>query len=212
MSNPYQTNNPKPNLQIPQFHPTYHQKNAMSQQKQAGPSYLQKQINHYQHQQKIIDNSQNFGSIYSQLSEQEKHQYLQSLNMNSLDTSQYQPHQPASNHNQRRESSTSQKPKLACKPFTTVTHSNHKSVPHHDHQKEKSSGDSCKQQTSQPIDLSGSTTPGSKLKVKQHFIDPASTAKLLKHHDDVPEVGSTTASIEEMQDAHKHLWHPLFGK
>lgn len=66
--------------------------------------------------------------------------------------------------------------------------------------------------TMQPIDLSGSTTTGSgKLKVRQHLIDPSHTARLLKQ-DDVPEVGSTTASIEEMQDAQKYLWHPLFGK
>lgn len=56
-------------------------------------------------------------------------------------------------------------------------------------------------QKTQPIDLSSVTTP--RIKVKSH--------PLLKH-DDVPEVGSTTASVEEMQDAHKHLWHPLFGK
>ncbi|KAF2898129.1 hypothetical protein ILUMI_08053 [Ignelater luminosus] len=34
--------------------------------------------------------------------------------------------------------------------------------------------------------------------------------------DDIPEVGSTTASIEDMtahmQESQKHLWHPLFGK
>ncbi|GJQ83280.1 hypothetical protein Trydic_g8872 [Trypoxylus dichotomus] len=66
--------------------------------------------------------------------------------------------------------------------------------------------------TMQPIDLSGSTATGSgKLKVRQHLIDPSHTARLLKQ-DDIPEVGSTTASIEEMQDAQKYLWHPLFGK
>lgn len=64
-------------------------------------------------------------------------------------------------------------------------------------------------QTTQPIDLSGSC--GSKLKVRQHLIDQVNTPKLLKH-DDAPEVGSTTASIEEMQESQKHLWHPLFGK
>ncbi|KAK5639913.1 hypothetical protein RI129_010724 [Pyrocoelia pectoralis] len=58
--------------------------------------------------------------------------------------------------------------------------------------------------TQQPMDLSGSTT-----KTK-----PVSLAKSLKF-DDVPEVGSTTASIEDMtshmQESQKHLWHPLFG-
>lgn len=67
-------------------------------------------------------------------------------------------------------------------------------------------------QSTQPIDLSGSTSScGGKLKVRQHLIDQVNTPKLLKH-DDAPEVGSTTASIEEMQESQKHLWHPLFGK
>lgn len=71
--------------------------------------------------------------------------------------------------------------------------------------------DASKQST-QPIDLSGSTnSSGSKLKVRQHLIDQVNAPKLLKH-DDAPEVGSTTASIEEMQESQKHLWHPLFGK
>ncbi|XP_023313199.1 uncharacterized protein LOC108907938 [Anoplophora glabripennis] len=202
MPNSYQ-GNPKPNLQIPQYNPMQHQKNLMAQQKY-GPSFPQKNLNPYQPQQKL-DNNQNFSSIYSQLTEQEKNQYLQSLSMNSQEPSQYQP----SVHNQRKESA-SQKSKLACKSFANVSQSSQRSTPHHE-PKEKSSVDFCRQQTSQPIDLSGSTTPGSKLKVKQHLIDPVNTPKLLKHHDDVPEVGSTTASIEEMQDAHKHLWHPLFG-
>ncbi|XP_044751654.1 uncharacterized protein LOC123311648 [Coccinella septempunctata] len=66
---------------------------------------------------------------------------------------------------------------------------------------------------SQPIDLSGasSTTVGGKSEVmKRQLID---SLNQLNHsrNDDVGEVGSTTASIEEMQEAHKHLWHPLFG-
>ncbi|EFA12123.2 uncharacterized protein LOC103314558 [Tribolium castaneum] len=89
------------------------------------------------------------------------------------------------------------KQKVSCKSFANM------------YQKERSSADFSKHHT-QPIDLSGSTAPASKLKVKQHLIDPANASKLLKY-DDVPEVGSTTASVEEMQDAHKHLWHPLFG-
>lgn len=72
--------------------------------------------------------------------------------------------------------------------------------------------DEASRQSTQPIDLSGSTnSSGSKLKVRQHLIDQVNTPKLLKH-DDAPEVGSTTASIEEMQESQKHLWHPLFGK
>lgn len=203
MPNSYQSN-PKPNLHIPQYPPMPHQKNLMAQQKY-GPGFAQKNLNPYQHQQKL-DSNQNFGGIYSQLSEQEKNQYLQSLSMNNQESPQYQP--PVHSH---RKESAPQKSKLACKSFANVPQSSQRSAAHHE-AKEKSSVDFCRQQTSQPIDLSGSTTPGSKLKVKQHLIDPVNAPKLLKHHDDVPEVGSTTASIEEMQDAHKHLWHPLFGK
>lgn len=126
-----------------------------------------------------------------------------------------------------------QRPKVACKSFANVSHQQQKSLSsdhlkpdksvdfskhhHHHHQQQQQQQQQQKQQqqppstTTQPIDLSGSTVPVSKLKVKQHLIDPVNTPKLLKH-DDVAEVGSTTASIEEMQDAHKHLWHPLFGK
>ena len=58
--------------------------------------------------------------------------------------------------------------------------------------------------TTQPMDLSGMQ----KSKAKHHGIDQS---KMLRYEDTTPEVGSTTASIEEMQDAQKHLWHPLFG-
>ncbi|XP_022917966.1 uncharacterized protein [Onthophagus taurus] len=77
-------------------------------------------------------------------------------------------------------------------------------------QKFEAPGSVPKHSGMQPIDLSGSTASGSKLKVRQHLIDPGHAARMLKQ-DDVPEVGSTTASIEEMQDAQKYLWHPLFG-
>lgn len=65
-----------------------------------------------------------------------------------------------------------------------------------------------------PMDLSGSTTPPGKVKGRSASTDSSGgrTSKHHQHHEDVPEVGSTTASIEEIQDAHKHLWHPLFGK
>lgn len=92
---------------------------------------------------------------------------------------------------------TTNRPKLSCKAFANNFEREKPEVP---------------KQTGQPIDLSGCAVPAGKLKVKQHLIDPANAAKLLKHHDDVPEVGSTTTSLEEMQDSHKHLWHPLFGK
>lgn len=66
---------------------------------------------------------------------------------------------------------------------------------------------------SQPIDLSGaSSTVGVKSKIMHQLpvIDSFNNSKHSRN-DDVGEVGSTTASIEEMQEAHKHLWHPLFG-
>ncbi|KAL3283953.1 hypothetical protein HHI36_018121 [Cryptolaemus montrouzieri] len=94
--------------------------------------------------------------------------------------------------------------------------SHHKNGTHeqYHHSKEKNSDGPPRQHTSQPIDLSGATTTTSgRLKVKhqQQLVDSLGHRKLLRH-DDIPEVGSTTASIEEMQEAHKHLWHPLFGK
>ncbi|KAF5287046.1 hypothetical protein FQR65_LT12347 [Abscondita terminalis] len=63
----------------------------------------------------------------------------------------------------------------------------------------------------QPMDLSGSTTNKSKYGGKQNFPDSVSMKSL--KFDDIPEVGSTTASIEDihMQESQKHLWHPLFG-
>lgn len=204
------------NSQLPSYtSPSFHHKSLMNQQKHEN-NFVKKPLNAYQPHQRLermVDNNQNYSNVFSQLSDLEKSQYMQNMNIMS---NQEQYHYNAS-HNQRKESNgVAHKPKLACKPFANLSHSNQKSASHHDQQqkeKNNSSGsESCKQQTSQPIDLSGSTTSGSKLKVKQHLIDPMNTPKLLKHHDDVPEVGSTTTSIEEMQDAHKHLWHPLFGK
>lgn len=206
------------NMHMPQYTQTMqHHKNLMAQQKHEN-TYAPKAANSFPPQQRqFLDNNQNYSSIFSQLSDQEKSQYIQGLHViNNHD--QYHYNVP---HGQRKESnSMSHKPKLTCKPFANLSHSNQKSVvahheQHQQQQKEKHNtpgSEHCKQQTSQPIDLSGSTTSGSKLKVKQHLIDPTNASKLLKHHDDVAEVGSTTASIEDMQDAHKHLWHPLFGK
>ncbi|XP_068902785.1 uncharacterized protein [Tenebrio molitor] len=107
-------------------------------------------------------------------------------------------------YHQRSDQKQEHKQKVSCKSFANVSYQRHSSSEQRD-----KNGDFSKHH-SQPIDLSGSTAPATKLKVKQHLIDPANASKLLKH-DDVPEVGSTTASVEEMQDAHKHLWHPLFG-
>lgn len=72
----------------------------------------------------------------------------------------------------------------------------------------KTDGDIGKQQ---PIDLSGSTNSKSTLKARQHLVDQLNAPRLSKC-DDAAEVGSTTASIEDMQESQKHLWHPLFGK
>lgn len=60
-----------------------------------------------------------------------------------------------------------------------------------------------------PIDLSDRSEVSGKYKVKSQ---ESAIRKLMKSaNEEVGEVGSTTASIEEMQEAHKHLWHPLFG-
>lgn len=176
-----------------------------SNQKHQGNHFPSKSSNNFPNQ-----TSQNFGYLYSQMSDMEKHQYMQNFNIGS----QEQLHQNFQNTMRKETSNVPQKQKPPSKSFSNPSVPQ-KSVPHQEHQKERShpsGSDSTKLQTTQPIDLSGSTTSGGKLKVKQHLIDPANTPKLLKQHDDVPEVGSTTASIEEMQDAHKHLWHPLFGK
>lgn len=120
---------------------------------------------------------------------------------------QYHQQRSTANHHHQRLDSTNSKHKTNCKPFAGMNY-HQKSPPKEGCRK---SEDTTRQST-QPIDLSGSSAnSGGKLKVKQHLIDQGSTPKLLKY-DEAPEVGSTTASIEEMQESQKHLWHPLFGK
>ncbi|XP_060519291.1 uncharacterized protein LOC132697720 [Cylas formicarius] len=64
----------------------------------------------------------------------------------------------------------------------------------------------------QPIDLSGAQNGNTKVKGAAKLpYGGTSSSPSSKGHEEMPEVGSTTASIEEMQDAHTHLWHPLFG-
>ncbi|XP_050514953.1 uncharacterized protein LOC126890146 [Diabrotica virgifera virgifera] len=179
------------------------QKHATNQKLQS--SMPAKSSTNFPHQM----NHQNFANLYSQMTDMEKHQYMQ--NLNNVTAQQDQFHQNFQNF--MRKDHVSQKQKM---PSKSLSNSHQKSLAHQEapHHREKSHpvvNDGTKPHTNQPIDLSGSMT-GAKLKVKQHLIDPTNTPKLLKQHDDVPEVGSTTASIEEMQDAHKHLWHPLFGK
>ncbi|XP_023025617.1 uncharacterized protein [Leptinotarsa decemlineata] len=201
--NPYmaafQNNASKQSLQQSQFSSNMHQK------RQQPNGYMQKHMNAFPHQK--MDNNQNFTGLYQQGPDIERHQYLQNLGLSPQE--QFHPNLPSSH---RKETSSTQKPKLSCKSFANISHQKPAVL---DHQKDKThpSGNdsSSRQQTSQPIDLSGAMTSGGKLKVKHNLIDTTKAPKLLKQHDDVPEVGSTTASIEEMQDAHKHLWHPLFG-
>lgn len=145
---------------------------------------------------------------------------LEMNKMNFLNSSKPPENKPKYHQNENRKYSAQQskkqpennssasKHKVMCKPLSNLTYPQEavvKKVP----ETTKPSGGSGA--GVQPIDLSGSTALGNKLKVKQHLIDPQNGPVFLKH-DDVPEVGSTTASIEEMQDAQKHLWHPLFGK
>lgn len=53
-----------------------------------------------------------------------------------------------------------------------------------------------------------------KLKVKsgQHLLDPAAMQRRLLATDDLSEVGSTTSTSDDGQDANSSLWHPLFGR
>ncbi|XP_018325928.1 uncharacterized protein LOC108737536 isoform X1 [Agrilus planipennis] len=66
----------------------------------------------------------------------------------------------------------------------------------------------------QPIDLTTSQVTSNKTRDRNHY-ETSKHPKHLPKQDDVPEVGSTTASLEEMtahaQDSQKYLWHPLFG-
>ncbi|XP_066148946.1 MOG interacting and ectopic P-granules protein 1-like [Euwallacea fornicatus] len=69
---------------------------------------------------------------------------------------------------------------------------------------EKSGGETHKQA---PIDLSGVHVQTKKGSGKSNGIVTSSSMRM----EDVPEVGSTTGSIEDIQDGHSQLWHPLFG-
>ncbi|CAH0548050.1 unnamed protein product [Brassicogethes aeneus] len=134
------------------------------------------------------------------VSQQQKHDYKKSsTNFNTYYShlaQEKQKYQQQQQQQQQQGGQNNQRGKVSCKPFANT-----------------GSKPEASRQAGQPIDLSGSTVTGSsKLKVKQHLVDTANAPRLLKHHDDVPEVGSTTASVEDMQEAHKHLWHPLFGK
>ncbi|CAG9855742.1 unnamed protein product [Phyllotreta striolata] len=196
--NPYGNYNAY-NSKSSQLPPQNHQRHPMNQRQH----YPSKTSNNYPHQM-----NQNFGYLYNQMSDMEKHQYMQM-------TTQDQFHQTYQNAVRKEASHSTHRSKQHSKSYSHSSAA-HKSAQHHlDHQKDRShssANEPTKPQSTQPIDLSGSTvSSGGKLKVKQHLIDLANAPRLLKQHDDVPEVGSTTASIEEMQDAHKHLWHPLFG-
>lgn len=214
-NNSYQPNNSKQqNLQIPQhYNSTYAQKNLLVNQHQTPSSSMPQQQHPYNNISKSssssssvqkVDTKSNFANFYNH------HQKMEEKMPHSNNNSSSRHH-----HQHQQQHDTNHKPKLSCKSFANVSYQKHASALME--QKERSMGDFSSKHHHhpathhQPIDLSGSTMPGSKLKVKQHLVDPANTVKLLKH-DDIAEVGSTTASIEEMQDAHKHLWHPLFGK
>ncbi|XP_019759289.2 uncharacterized protein LOC109537132 [Dendroctonus ponderosae] len=80
--------------------------------------------------------------------------------------------------------------------------------------KECSSAEVQKQAgVSVPMDLSGAHSI--QAKSKSVMAGSGKTNGMVSssrnHMEDVPEVGSTTSSIEDMQDGHAQLWHPLFG-
>lgn len=68
----------------------------------------------------------------------------------------------------------------------------------------------------QPIDLSGPKMDKSKFGRHAMADSGSSAGGKFGKFEDIPEVGSTTASIEDMtaqmQESQKQLWHPLFGK
>ncbi|CAH1958316.1 unnamed protein product [Acanthoscelides obtectus] len=176
--------------QNPYMNPHQSNSNGMSSQRSnhRNNSYPQRQHSNNSYQQKQLEANQH---LYN-LAELEKQQhYMQSLSGLNQEY----------NIPQRRE--PHQKPKVTCKPFASLSN---KPV-------ESRSEFTRHPLHHGPMDLSGIPSLASKQKIKQHHMDQviAAKAQAMKHHEDVPEVGSTTASIEEMQDAHKHLWHPLFG-
>lgn len=182
-SNTYQQNNLRHNLQIPQYNPIL-QRNLMEM------------------------NKMNFLNSNSKQPENKpKHHQNENRKYGA---------QQSKKQSENNSSSAASKHKVMCKPLSNLTYPQEpvvKKVPETTRPSGGSGGGGSGAGGGgvQPIDLSGSTALGNKLKVKQHLIDPQNGPVFLKH-DDVPEVGSTTASIEEMQDAQKHLWHPLFGK
>lgn len=186
----YQQNNMRHNLQIPQYNPVL-QKNLMELNKMGASSHSKtKNCHHLQATHHNIPPHQNVHQ--NNHNAYTNNQLIQQQLNKKIDL--------ATNNN-----NSGSKQKVTCKPLSNLTYSetsrkNPESTKH-------PSGTNVQQ----PIDLSGSTTPNARLKVKQHLIDPHGSNKFLKH-DDIPEVGSTTGSIEEMQDSQKHLWHPLFGR
>ncbi|KAL1501737.1 hypothetical protein ABEB36_007013 [Hypothenemus hampei] len=59
-----------------------------------------------------------------------------------------------------------------------------------------------------PMDLSGAHIQSKTRSTGKSNGMVSSSRNLI---DDVPEVGSTTGGIEDIQDGHAQLWHPLFG-
>lgn len=204
MSSAYQqpaTN--RTNIQIPQYNPMLSQRNI---------SNANKNRTHHTNTTTTASNKQSgnrtevpYSISQSQRAEENKLSHTSSHSARLIDH-----HQSSINGNTMKMSSRKPYPHYANHENTTGANKIGAAVsegPKHHHSSAVTTAAAM-----QPIDLSGSTATGSgKLKVRQHLIDPSHTARLLKQ-DDVPEVGSTTASIEEMQDAQKYLWHPLFGK
>ncbi|XP_017768923.1 PREDICTED: mastermind-like protein 2 [Nicrophorus vespilloides] len=189
----------------------FHQQHQQQQQQQQQQQHQQMQ---QQQQQKLYESEKQLRQMDSRqkemLKQQEtaykQHQELQKQQELFNKQHEFYKHQ---------QELYAQKPKVVCKSFANMSANQDVAASASvSGSKRYHSSSSNSSRLPGPIDLSGSTavpvSGGGKLKVKQHLIDPIGSSRLLKH-DDVPEVGSTTASIEEMQDAQKHLWHPLFG-
>lgn len=170
------------NIQIPPYNPLLNQQNNIQERKSSNHQSYTSKNQYNKYDQMQMSKAFAANHLYTQ----HRAQAQQQINMKADTAS-----QRAKVHNR------------------SMSMSNHHRTPPKDITRKY---DEPSKQSTQPIDLSGCTnSSGSKVKVRQHLIDQVNTTKLLKH-DDAPEVGSTTASIEEMQESQKHLWHPLFGK
>ncbi|XP_030752886.1 uncharacterized protein LOC115879960 [Sitophilus oryzae] len=181
-------------LNVPPFNPFSHKNNVSSNNKhsqQLSPSFMQ--------------NSSKESSLLAQFNEQEKRlhqqmmqeqQKLQQMQQEKMMRHQHQQYlQQQHQHQMMRQGNGTKASKF---PFLFNKEGSQVEKAHSDHPK----------QLQGPIDLSG--PPNIRAKSKGSGANGSLRGNPKAMLDDVPEVGSTTGSIDEMQEAHA-LWHPLFG-